>query len=67
LFLLSLKYAQAESYRSILNNKLISNQNFEDKYPIYARELIYLNHFKIIKKIENGEILKRLKFIMQEK
>ena len=36
------------------------NINLEERYQNYCRELIYLNYYSLIKRIENGEILKRV-------
>lgn len=59
--MISLKYAESESFKEKLANKMATK--FEDRYQMYARELVYLNYFKIIKKVENGEIMKKLNMI----
>lgn len=64
IFMLSLKYAEAESYKEKMRDRKAAN--LEERYQTYARELIYLNYFKIIKKVENGEIVKRIASIARE-
>lgn len=62
--MLSLKFAQAESYKFKVNYRHNdSKQKLQERYNGYARELIYLNYFKLLKKVENGEIIKRINSI----